>query len=250
MSPFGRTFSDGDRIEIAGTVIRLSVHARARRVSLRLDRSRREVVATAPSLRRLAEAAAFARDRIDWISARLAELPAPQPLIPGAELTVMGQTVRLAYAPGRARWLTATGEAPDEITAQGEGEGFSRAVQRLLRRRALEGLSDLTRIHAGALGAPMPKVALTDARSRWGSCKPSVGGGPAVIRYSWRLALAPLPVADYVAAHECAHLLELNHGPRFWALVEALIGDPAPHRAWLRAHGARLHAVGAGVSAQ
>lgn len=245
MSPFGRTFSDGDRIEIAGAVIRLSVHARARRVSLRLDRSRREVVATAPSPRRLAEAAAFARDRIDWIRDRLAELPDAQPLVPGAELTVMGRAVRLVYAPGRARWLTATGEAPDEITAQGEGEGFSRAVQRLLRRRALEGLSDLTRTHAETLGAPMPKVALTDARSRWGSCKPPVGGGPAVIRYSWRLALAPLPVADYVAAHECAHLLELNHGPRFWALVETLIGDPAPHRAWLRAHGAGLHAIGA-----
>ena len=67
-----------------------------------------------------------------------------------------------------------------------------------------------------------------------------------MIRYSWRLALAPLSVADYVAAHECAHLRELNHGPRFWALVHDLVGDPAPQRAWLREHGARLHAVGAG----
>lgn len=246
MSPFGRPFSDGDRIEIAGAAIRLRVHPRARRVSLRLDRSRREVVATAPSQRRLAEAAAFARDRIDWISDRLAELPAAQPLIPGAELRVMGRPVQLACAPGRARWIAATVEAPAQITAQGEGEGYARAVQRLLRRQALEGLGDLTRTHVQALGAPMPKVTLTDARSRWGSCKPTVGGAPAVIRYSWRLALAPLPVADYVAAHECAHLLEFNHGPRFWALVKALVGDPAPHRAWLRAHGAHLHAVGVG----
>ncbi|MFY8209810.1 MAG: YgjP-like metallopeptidase domain-containing protein, partial [Caulobacter sp.] len=49
----------------------------------------------------------------------------------------------------------------------------------------------------------------------------------------------------YVAAHECAHLIEANHGPRFWALCEQLIGDPAPHRAWLRAHAAELHAIGA-----
>ncbi len=250
MSPFGRSFSDGDRIEIAGAAIRLRVHPRARRVSLRLDRSRREVVATAPSQRRLAEAAAFAGDRIDWISGRLAELPDAQPLLPGEELMVMGRPVRLAFASGRTRWLAATGEEPAQITAQGEGDGYSRAVQRLLRRQALEGLSDLTWTHARALGAPMPRVALTDARSRWGSCKPPVAGGAAVIRYSWRLALAPLPVADYVAAHECAHLLELNHGPRFWTLVEALVGNPAPHRAWLRVHGARLHAIGARGPAQ
>ena len=244
MSPFGRTFVDGDRIEIAGAVIRLKVHPRARRVSLRLDRSRREVVATAPSPRRLGEAAAFARDRIDWIAARLGELPQAEPLVPGAELSLMGRPVRLVHQAGWARWRPAEEGRSAEITAQGEGEGFARAVQRLLRKQALEGLTALTRIHAEALGAPMPKVVLTDARSRWGSCKPPTGGQPAVIRYSWRLALAPLPVADYVAAHECAHLRELNHGPRFWALVETLVGDPAPHRAWLRTHGARLHAIG------
>ena len=78
MSLFGRTYSDGDRLEVAGHTVRLKVHARARRVSLRLDRTRREVVATAPNPRRLSEAADFARDRADWIADRLAELP-PQP---------------------------------------------------------------------------------------------------------------------------------------------------------------------------
>jgi predicted metal-dependent hydrolase len=90
----------------------------------------------------------------------------------------------------------------------------------------------------------MPKVTVADARSRWGSCKPGPRGTAGVIRYSWRLALAPFAVADYVAAHECAHLRELNHGPRFWAHVRALVGDERRHRAWLRAEGARLHAFG------
>jgi predicted metal-dependent hydrolase len=53
--------------------------------------------------------------------------------------------------------------------------------------------------------------------------------------------LAPPEVADYVVAHECAHLLEANHGPSFWALVAGLVGDVRPHRAWLRTHGASLH---------
>ena len=164
MSLLRPSLHDGDRLEVAGALVRLKVNGRARRVSLRLDRTRREIVATAPSARRLAEAAA------------------------------------------------------------------------VLTRR--------TAHYAAQLDAPMPKVALTDAKSRWGSCKPGPGGTAGVIRYSWRLALAPFAVADYVVAHECVHLRELNHGPRFWAHVRDLVGDERPHRAWLRAEGARLHAFG------
>ena len=88
------------------------------------------------------------------------------------------------------------------------------------------------------------EVTVAAAKGRWGSCRPGLRGQAASIRYSWRLALAPFEVADYVAAHECAHLLELNHGPRFWAHVRSLVGEPKPHRDWLRSEGARLHAFG------
>jgi predicted metal-dependent hydrolase len=90
----------------------------------------------------------------------------------------------------------------------------------------------------------MPQVSVADAKGRWGSCRPAHGTKPAAIRYSWRLALAPAATADYVVAHECAHLVELNHSPRFWAVVRRIFGDERPHRAWLRAHGVRLHAFG------
>ena len=85
-------------------------------------------------------------------------------------------------------------------------------------------LAKRTAHYADRLGAPLPKVTVADAKSRWGSCKPGPRGTAGSIRYSWRLALAPFEVADYVAAHECAHLLELNHGPKFWAHVRRLIG--------------------------
>ncbi|WP_333586922.1 M48 family metallopeptidase [Phenylobacterium sp.] len=247
MSPLGRALADGDRLEIAGAVIRLKVHPRARRISLRLDRSRREVVATAPNPRRLAEALAFARSRLDWIEARLAELPAPVALLPGERLHLLGEPVILQQGKGRPR--LETGEDGARLIAPGEGEAYARAVLRGLKRLALDEMRALTAPHAAAFGAPAPDVRLTDTRSRWGSCKPAMGAQPAVIRYSWRLILAPRPVADYVAAHEAAHLRELNHGPRFWRLVAERVGDPTPHRAWLRAHGAGLHAVGAGLIA-
>ena len=244
MSLFGRSLADGDRLEVAGTAVTLRVNRRARRVSLRLDRTRREIVATAPSSRRLPEAAAFARERAGWIAEQIAELPDATPVHPGITLEVFGEPVRLEAGTGRAKWLPAADGEPARIVAMGEGEGYARAVILMLKKRSLAVLGERTEVYATMLGAAPPKVTVADAKGRWGSCRPGVRGGAAAIRYSWRLALAPFEVADYVAAHECAHLLELNHGPRFWAHVKALIGDPKAHRAWLRAEGARLHAFG------
>ncbi|MDB5447647.1 MAG: conserved predicted metal-dependent hydrolase [Phenylobacterium sp.] len=244
MSPFGRVFADGDRLRVAGAVVTLKVHRRARRVSLRLDRARGEIVATAPSARRLHEAAAFARERASWIAERIAELPDAAPIQPGLTLQIFGETVRLEAGTGRARWLPATEHFPARIAAMGEGEGYARAVMLVIRKRALEVMTERTAHYVAWLAAPMPKVAIADAKGRWGSCRPGRGVKPGSIRYSWRLALAPYAVADYVAAHECAHLKELNHGPKFWGHVKALVGDHQPHRDWLRAEGARLHAFG------
>lgn len=244
MSPFGRSLADGDRLEVAGAVVTLKINRRARRVSLRLDRTRRQIVATAPSARRLPEAAAFARERAHWIAERLAELPPPAPLHPGMTIEIFGEPVALELSAGRARWIDRTADAPHRITAQGEGEGYARAVILMIKKRALQVFTERTAHYAARLDAPMPKVAIMDAKARWGSCRAGRHGSPGSIRYSWRLALAPFAVADYVAAHECAHLRELNHGPRFWGHVRALVGDERPHRAWLRAEGARLHAFG------
>jgi predicted metal-dependent hydrolase len=249
MSLFGRapsfkTWADGDRLEVAGAAVTLRVNRRARRVSLRLDRTRREIVATAPSPRRLPEAAAFARERAGWIAERMAELPDATPIHPDMTLMVFGEPVRLEAGAGRARWLPATDGEPARIAAMGDGEGYARAVILMLKKRAMVVLSERTEVYAAMLGVAAPKVTVADAKGRWGSCRPGMRGGAASIRYSWRLALAPFEVADYVAAHECAHLLELNHGPRFWAHVRALVGEPKAHRAWLRAEGARLHAFG------
>jgi predicted metal-dependent hydrolase len=64
--------------------------------------------------------------------------------------------------------------------------------------------------------------------------------------YSWRLVMAPPEVLDYVAAHEVAHLAEMNHSPAFWAVVERLFPNHAACRRWLRAHGQTLHQVSFG----
>jgi predicted metal-dependent hydrolase len=121
-------------------------------------------------------------------------------------------------------------------------------VIRAVREAALEVYRARAAAHCARLRIPAPTVALSNAHTRWGSCTSGGHGRAAAVRVSWRLALTPFEVADYVVAHECAHLLEQNHGPRFWTLVRDLVGDPAPHRAYLRREGPRLHGFGRAAS--
>ena len=237
-------FADGDRLDLAGAVLRLKVNPRARRVSLRLDRARAEVIATAPSVRGLSEAVAFAQEKADWIAAQVAAIPAAHPFTPGQSLTLFGRPAVLGVTSGRPRRLADPTGGPDRIVAPGEGEVWRAAILRLLKREALAGLTPKTLAYSRALGQPDPTVAVADARSRWGSCKPAQRGQRAAIRYSWRIMLAPEAIADYLCAHETAHLVQPNHSPDFWAVARDLNGDHRPHRAWLKRHGAWLHGMG------
>lgn len=233
----------GDTHDLDGVRLRLSVNRRARRVSVRIDPARGEAVAVAPNERRLGDALAFARSKSSWIRDRLAgAADRGAAFAPGGTALLEGRSLPLEATPGAAAARlvdTPTGRA---IRSGGEGEGFSRRVESLLKRMARERLTHHTEFHARALGLKPPRVGLGDPRSRWGSCTPGRGS----IRYSWRLIMAPPEVLDYVAAHEVAHLLHCDHSPAFWSVVERLVGDHRPHRAWLRSHGAALHAAGRG----
>ena len=90
-----------------------------------------------------------------------------------------------------------------------------------------------------ALGRKAAAIRIADPKSRWGSCSPD-----GVLTFSWRLVLAPPHILDYLAAHEAAHLREMNHGPRFWALVERLHPAHREAREWLYLRGPSLSAVG------
>jgi len=236
-------YASGDVLVVAGCPVRLRVDRRARRVSLRLDPAKGEVIATAPSPRRLKEAADFAAHRAAWIGEAVGRLPGPQPFGPGAGIEILGRPCRLGRSDSR-RGQGIFEEGGLRLVAYGEGEAFTRSAVRLLKAHALKVLAERSAVHAAALGKPVPKVAVMDARSRWGSCTPARGLKAAGVRYSWRLVLAPWEVMDYVAAHECAHLIHPDHSPRFWAAVKGLVGDVRPHRSWLRANGPRLHAIG------
>ncbi|WP_339933617.1 SprT family zinc-dependent metalloprotease [uncultured Brevundimonas sp.] len=235
-------YRNGQRLPLdgEGLALRLSVNSRARRISIRIDARAGEAVAVAPSERRLADAVAFARTRNDWILERLTARPAGLPLQPGGTVSLSGNQMRLVAGGGAGAARLSTDATGPIIISGGEGEAFSRRVQNLLKREARKALIARTDIHLRALGQKPVQVSIADGRSRWGSCSPH----NRTIRYSWRVVMAPPAVLDYLAAHEVAHLVHANHSPAYWAVVHDLIGDPSPHRRWLRDHGATLHAVG------
>ena len=126
------------------------------------------------------------------------------------------------------------------LSLSGPVETIPRRVEAWLKRTALGLLEQETAEYAAKAGVSVTQVAIGDARGRWGSCASS-----GVIRYSWRLLLAPGFVRRATVAHEVAHRVHMHHGPAFHALAAELLGsDPAPARAWLRAHGVGLHWYG------
>jgi predicted metal-dependent hydrolase len=126
------------------------------------------------------------------------------------------------------------------LVVAGEVAHLRRRVIDFLKREAKRDLEWAVVRHTLRLGVRATAVRLRDQSTRWGSCSPN-----GHLSFSWRLILAPPFVLDYLAAHEVAHLRELNHSHRFWQLCEALAPQSDQARAWLRANGAALHAVGA-----
>ncbi len=204
---------------------------RARRISLRVSRLDGRVTLTCPNGVSEREALDFARTKADWLRQTLAGHVAPVQIAPGAELPVLGQARQVVAGTGRAVRLT-----EDALHVPGPVERMGARAQGFLKEAARDRLSAACDRYAATLGRSYARLTLRDTRSRWGSCT-SDGG----LMFSWRLILAPAPVLDYVAAHEVAHLAEMNHSPAFWAVVQRLYGPYQAPRRWLRQNGHELH---------
>lgn len=219
--------------------LRLEVNPRARRLILRLDRKAGEAVAVAPSRRLLPEAAAFAEARLDWIIGQLdAAETVRVPLAEGAIVPLRGTPTRLTSA-GTGRLPCLDAGDPQVLRLPGAEETLPARAERYFRRAAKEDLAVAVARHAGRLGVKWRRISIKDTRSRWGSC--TADGN---LAFSWRLILAKPDILDYVAAHEVAHLIEMNHSPAFWAVVERTCPDWRRARRWLRNEGTALHHIG------
>lgn len=212
-------------------------HPRARRARLSIDPASGRARLVVPKRAALKHALAWAQGKADWIAEQRALLPTPLPFVPGAVITVADEPLTIAWTPGNRRTVVREGAI---VSLSGPPETIARRVEAWLKRTALALLEAETAEYAAKAGVSVAKVAVGDAKGRWGSCASS-----GVIRYSWRLILAPGYVRRATVAHEVAHRVHMNHAPVFHALVADLYGaDPTPARIWLRTHGAALHWVG------
>jgi hypothetical protein len=203
---------------------------RARRMSLRVAHMDGRVTLTVPESVSDRDALSFAEEKADWIRMHLSRQASVVPMVIGAEVPVEGVPRRIVAGSGRTVRLSAS-----EISVP-LGRPPAARLKTFLREMARDRLTAASDEFANRLGVTYSKITLRDTRSRWGSCS-SLGG----LMYSWRLVMAPAPVLRYVAAHEVAHRVEMNHGPRFWATVETLCPDYKAPRVWLRRDGQDLH---------
>jgi predicted metal-dependent hydrolase len=224
--------------------------ASARRYTLRVKTGSGELVLTMPTRGSLKEAQAFAERQGAWIGARLRRMPRAIAFEPGAIVPLRGIPHEIVHRPGQrgSVWIEAAhpalfAGAELALCVAGDAAHVARRVRDFLKRQAKRDLEAAVLHYARALDLPNRAVGLRDTTSRWGSCS-SAGS----LNFSWRLILAPAYVLDYLAAHEVAHLVHMNHSARFWKLTRKLCAETDRAEGWLKAHGKELHRYG-GASA-
>lgn len=232
-------------IEFAGlrTPVQVRRHPAAKRLTLRVSPTRRAVILTMPKHCSFDDAGDFLTENLDWVRERLGQLPDAVPFADGIQLPLRGEPHRIAFkGPLRRKdvvWIEERDNGDPLICVTGDIVHAPRRLKDWLSVQAKCDLGKRVNWHARNLGLQAKHITVRDQTTRWGSCS-SRGH----LSFSWRLVLAPSYVLDYVAAHEVAHLQEMNHGPRFWELVRMTMPRMDDARHWLRDNGSMLHSYG------
>jgi hypothetical protein len=257
-------------LNVSGLDVRVSVKRsnRAKRLTLKVSHTQRAAILTLPDRGRIEDANAFIARHSDWLKKQIEKLPPSVPISDGAIVPLRGIPHRLTFA-GPIRhagvvWVenlptpcagiiheqTSRAIQPCSIEPFAPptqtpcarlcvAGGREHATRRLLDWLKVEARKDLfyrVHYHASKIGIYPKRISVRDQSTRWGSCS-STGN----LSFSWRLIFAPSFVLDYVAAHEVAHLKEMNHGPKFWRLVRETMPEMHKARIWLKKHGSELH---------
>jgi predicted metal-dependent hydrolase len=228
-------------LDVAGRLMPLTIkqHERATRITLRIEPGGRALKMTIPSGLAQREVNDFLDRHQGWLLTKLAKFSTDTGLQDGGTILFRGVSHRIQHT-GSLRGLTEAiiVDGRPVLKVSGMPEHIGRRIATFLKKEARAELERLARFHARSIKAPINSISMKDTRSRWGSC--SAEGN---LSFSWRIVMAPPAVVDYLAAHEVAHLKEMNHGPHFWALCKKLCPDMETSKAWLKRHGSLLHAI-------
>ncbi len=229
-TPFTHPLADA-RIELNGRTVAYALRrARRRSIGLLVGMDGLRVSAPRGATRR--DITAVLNDKADWIVRKLDEqverarrLQAAQVAWEaGATLPYQGGSLQIQLAQPATAWQPET-QPPTlclGLPATARPTEVQAAVMGWLKQQALALFSERCEHFAPLLQVKYTRLRLSSAQTRWGSAHTS-----GVIRLNWRLIHFPLSVIDYVVAHELAHLREMNHSPRFWALVASVVPDVA-----------------------
>lgn len=219
--------------------LRVVENARATRLTLRIDANGRGLRVTVPPGIAAREVENFLDRHQGWLEARLAKLPDQPRVRPGIKLPLRGRPHLIVHEPGK-RGTVEVRENDGEpiIVVFGDEKHLPRRICDFLKREAKREIEALVAKHTAEVGRKAKAIRFKDTSSRWGSCT-----SDGTLSFSWRIMMAPAPVIDYLVAHEVAHLKEMNHGPKFWALCNHLCPRTNEMRQWLKRNGAALQAI-------
>ncbi|WDI32419.1 SprT family zinc-dependent metalloprotease [Hyphococcus flavus] len=221
------------------TPLIVRVNRRAKQLILKVDPIAGEILATAPSKRAIPEAIRFAQDRIDWIAEQLSDSLRGRPFSADMRIPFAGIEHIILNDPSSRRSVQVDAELIPAIRVGGQPEHLNRRVSDWLKREARKRITHKADEYCRALGKERRRINIRDTRTRWGSCS-----SEGVLSFSWRLILAPPDILDYVVAHECAHLIHMNHSPAFWRVVRQLGVDARAAATWLDQQGPALFSYG------
>lgn len=223
-------------LELAGRELPVIVRRldRAKRMTMRLAPDGHEVRISIPKWARTNEALQFAASRRAWLERQLAILPPPTAIEPGAVIRYRGEPLVVRHEPIAKRRPVLVDDA---LVVGGPATALEPRLRRWLEGEARALLAMELSEYCDRAGKPVPPLALSNARRRWGSC--AVDGA---IRINWRLIMAPDFVRRSVVAHEVAHLLHFDHSPAFHACLSGLFeGEVATANDWLKREGRGLY---------
>lgn len=223
--------------------LHISANTRATRLTLRIATGGKAVRVTTPPATPRAEVERFIERYKGWIEVRIAKLPAPssgQMLKAGAQIPILGVAHLIVHVAARGLTEIKTfddGQQP-QLIVYGDSQHLPRRICDFLKKQAENTIAPLVANYANEVGRKPIILRYKDTKSRWGSC--SYDGQ---LSFSWRIIMAPQGVVEYLVAHEVSHLIEMNHGPKFWALCAKLCPKYKQYQAWLKRNGQALHAI-------
>lgn len=228
----------GFTIALPGGALPVTVrrHPQARRVSIRMEPRGNGAILTLPQWMPLRDGMNFVERHRDWLAETAAGRPAPVPFTPGAFIPFQDTELVIDHDANRRGHARIDG---NRLRVGGDEPHLARRVRDALKKEARRTFRTLVTTKAGLIGKRPGRISIRDQTSRWGSC--SSNGD---LNFNWRLICAPAFVTDYVAAHEVAHLVYMDHSAAFWRQVAALTDHPETGRTWLRENGAGLHRIG------